>query len=715
MIPAFMPIALHDLNPQQREAVLTTEGPLLVLAGAGSGKTRVITYRIAHLLDQGVAAKHIVAVSFTNKAAEEMRERVQRLVGGQKAQGLTLETFHALGLQILKSERTALGFPQGFAVYDTTDQLGVLREILREAHIADRRLDVKALLARISRLKNAGISPEQFGNQLAGQGDWSEYDGYAAEVYPRYQAKLRAFHALDFDDLLLETVRLLREDAMVRTRWQQRIRYLMVDEYQDTNPCQLELVQLLVGAHKNIAAVGDDDQSIYGWRGAVAHNIFLFQEHFPGAPLIKLEENYRSTQPILDAANAVIRHNPKRHPKTLWSKRTTGPSLQWVTCPDAEAEAQFVAQEMDWLRRHHQLPWHDMAVLYRSNVQARFLEEALREEQIPYHLIGGQAFFERKEVKDAMAYLKLLVYPRDEIALRRVINYPVRGLGPATLEALTTWHPQQKSLFSKSPVSASPPSGKHTLWDALLLCQRAEVDPPISPAARNALRSFMDILEQHRAVCLTQPLVKTAQSLLAAVGLQEDLVQAGPTPLVAQRRLRNLEGFVEALGRYEQRATGSRIDQLASYLHKLSLQNTSQDDDSMGNLVTLSTLHGAKGLEFQAVFLVGLEEDLLPHKRTLAPTEIDQSETMEPTDLSEERRLFYVGITRARERLYLSYAKFRGSRSQPRTPSRFVQDIPTNLLEKRNLETDQGPTLSPEEQDRFVQDQLAQLRALLGG
>lgn len=709
-----MSTALRDLNPQQREAVLTTEGPLLVLAGAGSGKTRVITYRIAHLLDQGVAAKHIVAVSFTNKAAEEMRERVQRLVGSQKAQGLTLETFHALGLQILKTERAALGFPQGFVVYDTTDQLGVLREILREAHIADRRLDVKALLARISRLKNAGISPEQFGNHLAKQEDFAEYDGYAAEVYPRYQAKLRAFHALDFDDLLIETVRLLREDVMVRTRWQQRIRYLMVDEYQDTNPCQLELVQLLVGAHKNIAAVGDDDQSIYGWRGAVAHNIFLFQEHFPGAKLIKLEENYRSTKPILDAANAVIRHNPKRHPKTLWSKRETGPAIQWVTCPDAETEAQFVAQELDWLRRHHQLAWNDMAVLYRSNAQARFLEEALREEQIPYHLIGGQAFFERKEVKDAMAYLKLLVYPRDEIALRRVINYPTRGLGPATLEALAAWRPQQNNLFSKTTLVEQPNTGKRPLWDALLLCARAEAEAPIPPVARNALRTFVDILEQHRALCLTQPLAKTAQSLLTAVGLQEDLVQAGPTPLVAQRRLRNLEGFLEALGRYEQRTTGSRTEQLATYLHKLSLQNTSQEEDSTENLVTLSTLHGAKGLEFQAVFLVGLEEDLLPHKRTLAPTEMDQSEALEATDLGEERRLFYVGITRAKERLYLSHAKFRGSRSQPRTPSRFVQDVPKALLEERNLETYKGPVLSPEEQDRFVQDQLAQLRALLG-
>lgn len=694
-------ISLDDLNPPQRQAVTITEGPLLVLAGAGSGKTRVITYRVGHLLERGARADEILAVSFTNKAAEEMRERVSALVGPHETRRLTLSTFHALGLQLLKRERTALGLGSGFTVYDTADQLGVVREILRQVKIDDRRFDPKAILFRISRWKNAFLAPDELPPP---EGD---YDEIGALVYPRYQAAMRGFHALDFDDLIVAVVRLLDDNEEVRERWQGRFRYLMIDEYQDTNRAQLLLVRHLAAVHKNLCVVGDDDQSIYAWRGAESGNILEFSRHFPGAQVIKLEENYRSTPHILEAANAVIANNGRRHPKRLFTMRPPGEKLQLVVAPDPESEARFVAEEIELLRARRGYRLGDCAVLYRSNIQARAFEEALRGQRIPYRMIGGQAFYERKEVKDAIAYLKAALQPRDEISLRRVINYPARGIGETTVERCAAFAQGHRT----------------TLWNALVQADRIE---GLTQAPRDMIRGFVALLQEHRpALERGRDLVPAARALLEEVGMFEDVRAAATSPSAAQRRIEHLEGFLTALGAWEERTLAQRPTPapegeagegapVLDYLHRLTL-STSDDDDGEGqgqDQVTLVTLHGAKGLEFPVVFLVGLEEELLPHRRTLYPHETDVGGE-NATDLSEERRLLYVGITRARELLYLTRCRARGYRSatKPRSPSRFLDEVPEELCVMRDL--DLPPQLDPKDEEAFARDCLAKLRSLV--
>lgn len=759
-----MRIRLDDLNPPQRAAVTTTDGPLLVLAGAGSGKTRVITYRVAHLLERGVRPEHILAVSFTNKAADEMRERVERLCSPAQARMVTLSTFHALGLTMLKAEQAALGMPSGFNVYDTADQLGVVREILRDARLADRRLEVKSILSRISRCKNAGLTPESFITQLKRARHVNEYDGYTAEVYPRYAARMRALFALDFDDLLVETLRLLRDNERVRGRWQSRFRYLMIDEYQDTNRCQLELLRLLCAGHGNLAVVGDDDQSIYAWRGAESRNILRFGEEFPGARIIKLEENYRSTSVILEAANAVICKNTDRHGKTLWTSKKGGEPIQLVTAPDEHTEAAFVAAEIDILQGQRRIDLRDIAILYRAAKQAEPIEEALRQARIDYHVIGGTEFFERKEVKDALAYTKLLCFPHDELALRRVINYPPRGLGPTTMERITAghraaaaaarkqhrelslWqyllalvhkHGTQGGLFS-APLAASMPSeveGAAHIADG----------EPLPDRVMAALARFVDTVQHYRAEVQKTPSPKLSElgdRYLRDMGVNDDLVRAGPTPLMAERRLRNLRGFLDGMQRSADRA-GPDFD-LLGYVNRLALSNRDDDaDDGLRDAVTLSTLHGAKGLEFRAVFFIGLEEGLLPHKRSLFPREADQTlagrrleDEDEPRpargtldegeregspldDLAEERRLCYVGITRARERLYISYARQRDARLELREPSRFLDDLPPECLHLRDLESGVSSGAPSDlnneaEEERFGLESLAKIKAQIG-
>jgi DNA helicase-2/ATP-dependent DNA helicase PcrA len=656
-------LRLEELNRPQREAVTTVDGPLLVLAGAGSGKTRVITYRVAHLLERGVTPEEILAVSFTNKAANEMSERVERLVGKDRAKRLTLSTFHALGLQILKRERAALGFPTGFTIYDGADQLGTVRECLRDVHLDDRRFDPKAILFRISRAKNAFLGPDELPDSD------HEYDQITRAVYPRYQKALRAFHALDFDDLIVETVRLLDRDEAVRTRWQNRFRYVMIDEYQDTNRTQLHLVRHLAALHNNLCVVGDDDQSIYAWRGAEAGHILEFEREFPGARRVTLDENYRSTQPILSAANAVIAHNAKRHPKKLFTTRAGGDRLQVRIAAGPDEEARFVAEEIDLLRARRGWKSSDCAILYRSNIQSRPFEEALRTQRIPYRMIGGQAFYERKEVKDAIAYLKATLHPRDEISLRRIVNYPSRGIGDTTLDRCA-----ERAEARKMP-----------LWEVL---QHAALVEELTPKGRESIANFVALLDRHRpALSSGRNLAQAARTLCEEAGLHDDLRSGGSTPLQAQRRLENLEGFFVALDNWEKRNVDAGQRELKSYLQLLTLAHA-DDDEGAGEAdeVTLVTLHGAKGLEFPVVFLVGLEEELLPHRRTLYPQGPDVVDAS--LDLSEERRLLYVGITRARELLYLTRCRERSARSKalPRSPSRFLEEIPKELCEEQDLE-----------------------------
>jgi DNA helicase-2/ATP-dependent DNA helicase PcrA len=690
-------LRLDELNPPQREAVTTIDGPLLVLAGAGSGKTRVITYRIGHLLELGVPASQILAVSFTNKAADEMRQRVDKLAG-KVARGCTLSTFHALGLHILKQEKTALGLPTGFTIYDASDQLGTVKEILRRLYQSDddRRYDAKAILFRISRAKNAFISPEEYAEQFTE--DDHEYDVTAAEVYPEYQAALKSFHALDFDDLICEVVRLFDRDEAVRGRWASRFKYVMVDEYQDTNRAQSNLLNHLVSVHGNVCVVGDDDQSIYGWRGAEAGHILEFDKHFPGAKIVKLEENYRSTPHILDAANAVIANNKKRHDKRLWTAKPPRDKLQMIVCEDADGEAEFVAGEIELLCATRGYRPRDFAVLYRSNIQSKPLEEALRAQSLEYKMIGGQAFFERKEVKDAIAYLKLALQPRDEISLRRIINYPARGIGPTTLERIAV-----------AATARSMP-----LFDACQKVHEVAADA-LQDRSQKALSAFCDLVENGRAMIASAQggtfvggLKEAARAYLVAVGLQDDLQAAAPTPMAAQKKLDNLEGFFKSLERFEQREARD----LNAFLHRISL-DTKDDDEGADSAdqVTLVTLHGSKGLEFPVVFLVGMEEELLPHKRTLYP---DGPDVLDANpDLGEERRLMYVGITRARELLYLTRARQRSHRSsaRPRCASRFLEEIPEALYDSRDAETPSS-VATPEDEEAFARAALANLLKL---
>ena len=697
-------VDLAKLNPPQREAASHGSGPLLVLAGAGSGKTRVITFRIAHLIELGIPASAICAVTFTNKAAEEMRERVGALLQDKKVtRELTIGTFHALGLTILRQERKALGLPRGFAIYDQSDQMGALREALRHTkqmtRDGERRFDVKAILTRISLAKNAFVAPDQYEGNPA-----DDYDAMTVEVYPKYQEMLRSCAAFDFDDLIVEPVRLFETNPEVRERWASRYRFVMVDEFQDTNAAQLRMVKALVEQTNNLCVVGDDDQSIYSWRGADPTNILSFGELFPGAKIVKLEQNYRSTKTILEAANTVIANNKQRHGKTLWSQMGEGKVITHAVAATPEDEAKWIAQEIHGLHKDGR-PWDSIAVMYRSNIQAKILEEELRTASIPYVMYGGQQFFERKEVKDLIAYLRVALNPKDELALRRIINYPARGIGATTVERLV--------LAAQA---------KHaTLWDALkgavtgtatlpgmdLMLSTNDDDPlgegghehvevgEVRGATKNGILELIHVVsELGAAIEHGEDVVAATRVLIEDIRLYDDLKHASGSMSAAQRRIDNVEGLLGSLQRFADKGKGR--EQLAEYLRMLSLESKDEEQDTRHKVV-LTTLHGAKGLEFPVCFMIGLEEELLPHIRTLQPQATDVLDADHATDISEERRLCYVGITRAQQKLYLTRACTRVSRGRPvpRTPSRFLLEIPEDLLEVLDigeLQRQQVPT-----------------------
>ncbi|MBL0218435.1 MAG: UvrD-helicase domain-containing protein [Myxococcales bacterium] len=684
-------VDLSKLNAPQREAASHGGGPLLVLAGAGSGKTRVITTRIAHLLEQGIPPHAICAVTFTNKAAEEMRERVASLVRDKAtSRALTIGTFHALGLMILKTERKALGLPRGFVIYDQSDQMGSVREALRHvksmSRDGERRFDVKAILTRISLAKNGFIAAEDYEGNPA-----DDYDAITSEVYPKYQEMLRACAAFDFDDLIVEPVRLFEKHEEVRERWASKYRFVMVDEFQDTNAAQLRMVKHLVAQHGNLCVVGDDDQSIYSWRGADPTNILRFGEMFPGAKIVKLEQNYRSTKTILAAANTVIANNKQRHGKSLWSQLGDGEIITHAVAATPEDEAKFVAKEIFALHQAGRT-WDSIAVMYRSNLQAKILEEELRTASIPYVMYGGQQFFERKEVKDVLAYLRVALNPKDELALRRIINYPARGIGATTVERLV--------LAAQA---------KHaTLWDALKgAISGTGTLPGLSPAlssddeggpgttvdigdirgpARNGIIELLHVVsELASAIESGTDVVSATKVLIEDIKLYDDLRMASGSMAAGQRRIDNVEGLFGSLQRFAERGKGK--EDLAEYLRVLSLETSKEEDTIPGPKVVLCTLHGAKGLEFPVCFMIGLEEELLPHIRTLQPQATDALDADHATDISEERRLCYVGITRAQRKLYLTRACTRVTRgrSVPRTPSRFLLEIPEELYEVRDI------------------------------
>jgi DNA helicase II / ATP-dependent DNA helicase PcrA len=652
---------LAGLNPRQREAVEFGEGPLLVLAGAGSGKTRVITHRIAHLITvHRVPGWAILAVTFTNKAAGEMRSRVHELVPSDSSGGPLVSTFHSFCVRVLRREGAPLAdirprFTPSFTIYDDDDQISILKSVYKNLGLDEKFMAYRAALSRISRAKSRKESPEDMAKAAA-----DPIVSRLAKVYDDYEGRLLESNALDFDDLLLETVRLLSHDSALREKLQRRYEFLMVDEYQDTNRSQYELMRLLVGERANIAVVGDEDQSIYGWRGANIRNILDFERDFPGAKIIRLEQNYRSTRNILDAASAVVAHNTERIGKWLWTESGAGEKIVFYEAPDAENEALWIAHTTDaHLARE---PDSHVAVLYRTNSQSRLIEEALRRYRRKYTVVGGFSFYQRAEIKDVLAYLKALLSPNDSINLLRIINTPARGIGRTTVEQIE----QYARAHSIS------------IWEAIERMLEEKAFPPRAEAALTAFHSMMEKLSEGVA---SQPAVELARAVLVSTGYREMLENEG-TP-EAQNRIGNLDELLNAAADASQRG-----ESLRDFLDHAALVSDADAVDERAP-VSLLTMHNAKGLEFPIVFIAGLEEGLFPHSRSL----LDSESAME-----EERRLCYVAMTRAQRRLYLSRAVFRrrfgGGAAEQTLPSHFLREVPKELLQ----------SIGPRQPDRHTLD-----------
>ena len=674
---------LDSLNPPQREAVLYTDGPLLILAGAGSGKTRVIAYRIAYLVGSGLAEPHeVLAVTFTNKAAEEMRARVGSLVGATSS-GMWISTFHALCARLLRREAPHIGLSRDFVIYDSSDQLAAVKQILRDQQVDDSFLAPRAALSRISHAKNRMESPAAM---LASRSSYR--DDVLARVYDEYVKTLAASGALDFDDLLLKTVDLFERAEAVRRQYSARFRFVMVDEYQDTNRPQYMLMRRLAEHHRNLTVVGDPDQSIYAWRGADIRNILDFESDFPEAKVVRLEQNYRSTEVILAAASALIAKNLNRKEKRLWTDQSGGDLIVYARCGDELEEGDFVAKTARGVLSGD--PDASAAVLYRTNAQSRVLEDALRRENLAYRIIGGVRFYERKEVKDALAYLKLLLNPHDDVSLRRVINTPARGIGKGVMDAIEQARAdagqkqevrskkqedgdaakQSSLLDSYSLLLDSNPEGREverpSLWTALSRGLEAKRFPSRAAAS---LGAFRDLVLSLTEMSKREPASATIAKVLDQSGYLQDLREERSEE--AEGRIENLAELVSAAREYEGREAEPS---LAAFVDRLSLLSEADESEGAEDArVLLMTLHAAKGLEFPAVIISGLEDGLFPHSRSA-----DDDETLE-----EERRLCYVGMTRARRQLFLTSAGRRRVFGEYRAtePSRFLSEIPNALLQ----------------------------------
>ena len=640
---------LADLNPAQREAVLTTEGPLLVIAGAGSGKTRVLTHRVAHLLAaMGAKPNEILAITFTNKAANEMKERVMRDLG-PIARAIWIMTFHSACGRMLRSEAERLGYRSNFTIYDQADQVRVVKIALEELERDPKRFVPRGIHSQISNAKNQLIGPDEYASRVA-----SFYDQTVADVYSLYQRKLFSSNAVDFDDMLMLTVDVLQRFPEAREKWSKSFRYVMVDEYQDTNHAQYVLLQLLAERHQNIMAVGDPDQSVYAFRGADIRNILDFEKDFPNTKVIPLEQNYRSTNTILNAANSVISHNRERKEKNLWSELGEGEPVRVVETEDEHAEARFVAAEIAALIEMGYSS-SEIAVVYRTNAQSRVLEDVLVRQGIAYIVIGGPRFYERAEIKDAIAYLQVLDNPNDAVSLMRIANRPRRGIGDTTISRLVAWADGHAT----------------SLWEATAHPEEAGV---ANKSAR-AVTSLRNVLESLMATASDASVASILEAVLDRTGFIESL-EAERT-IEARGRIENLEELVGVAGEYDNAATEPS---LSGFLQEISLYSDQDalrsDEDGDGGQVTLMTLHNAKGLEFRAVFMIGVEEGIFPHMRSL-----------EENTLEEERRLCYVGMTRAKERLTLTHAMRRNlyGRSDANLPSRFLDELPAAGVERERL------------------------------
>lgn len=633
----------YGLNPQQAEAVINTEGPMLIMAGAGSGKTKVLTCRVANLLQKGVRPYRILAITFTNKAAAEMRERVNNM-SGPAAKDVWLFTFHAFCARFLRMEIDKLpGYGGNFAIYDTADSQNLIKQILKEMNLDDKRFQPSGILSRISNAKNALQDAAAFVRQA---GDF--YEQKVADIYSRYEQKLQLNNALDFDDLLMLSIKLLQENKEVREKYQDRFDYLLVDEYQDTNHAQYLLTKFLAAKHRNICVVGDADQSIYGWRGADIQNILDFEKDYPDAKVIKLEQNYRSTQIILDAANAVIENNTGRKPKNLWTENKSGADIIYFQAVDERDEARFVIEQLQNLQRTENKKLGDMAILYRTNTQSRIFEEMLIKSGISYNMVGGLKFYERKEIKDIIAYLRVIFNPADSLSLLRIINVPKRGIGDASL----------------AKIQAYAAANNVSLFEAV--SNAAAIDG-LSSRFVSKLDDLAGIIFELMNLANEAPVEDLIDRVLRDTGYLEEL-ENERTPQ-AQSRIDNLHELISVAQEF---AASEEENNLENFLAHVALVSDIDDTELGEDAITLMTLHSSKGLEFPVVFLVGMEEGLFPHARTL----------MDETEIEEERRLCYVGITRAKEKLFLSSTKMRTIYGNTVTypPSRFLQEIPARLV-----------------------------------
>ena len=652
---------LNDLNPVQQKAVLETEGPLLVFAGAGSGKTRVLTYRIAYLIqERGIRPWNIFAVTFTNKAADEMRERVERLLG-RSAKGTWISTFHSACARILRQHIEQIGFKRNFVIYDDQDQERHLKTIMKELNLDFKMFPPRAIQSGIERLKNEGITPDQYSPN-----PYNIFQKRMALVYQRYQEDLHRNNALDFGDLLTFVIILFRRFPEILRSYQMLCHYVMVDEFQDTNLIQYQLIRKMVEAHQNICVVGDDDQSIYRWRGAEVGNILNFERDFPEAKVITLEQNYRSTQNILQAANHVVRKNRYRKEKKLWTENPEGELLTFYVAEDEMDEAHFAVQKiMGHVSTKESIrAYRDIAVFYRINAQSRAIEDELVKYRIPYTVVGGMKFYERKEIKDILAYLKLIDNPSDGLSLKRIINVPSRGIGEKTIEKIEAFA-REKGL---------------SLYEGL---RQAIGEDGLTPTTKAKMKEFIQLIEEFREDAKSLTLSQLTLALLAKTKYLQRLKEEGTDEAIS--KIENIDELINVMMGLEQ---GEEKVSLESFLEKVSLVTDVDLYEDKGNRVSLMTLHCAKGLEFPIVFIMGIEEGLLPHYR--------RGEEIE--DMEEERRLFYVGITRAKERLFLSRAEERSTFGVGRAnlPSRFLDELPIELMQFEERKGSMGSLFSQE-------------------
>jgi superfamily I DNA/RNA helicase len=632
---------------------------VLILAGAGTGKTRVITFRIAHMIQRGIAPGSILGVTFTNKAAREMKARVLKLLprklrekkeGRDQSHQPTVCTFHSLCVRILRQHIEKLGYKRNFVIYDESDQQGAIKRILSHLSIKGDKVEPSGILAQISRLKNSGENARISGDPML--------HAMARNLRPKYDAALRACNAVDFDDLILLTLRLFKEHPAALEDCRQKYQYVMVDEYQDTNGAQFQLIHDLTKEHRNFCVVGDDDQSIYGWRGAEIANLLDMEKHYPEVKVIKLEQNYRSTNTILNAANAVIRNNVQRRGKKLWSQNGDGALIALHAFKDDEEEAQTIVELIQHQRLAHRVPWADQAILFRTNAQSRVIETALRKDQVRYHLIGGQSFFDRREVRDFLAYIKAFFNPNDDISLLRIANVPPRGLSEVTMERLLTASQERKcSVFAAM--------------------QNIAVTTTLPSRAREAVEAFVTLLQKNRGQLHSDTFPKDPKALatwgdrfLSEVGYYKELRRSEKTPEAADSRERNLKDLIATID--GQDLSKNAAERLEDFLENVTLDTDREEEEEAGEAVTLITMHSCKGLEFPNVYVVGLEDGLVPHTRSIDEQTLD-----------EERRLFYVAITRAKKCLTLSHcgARKKYGQSVPAHPSRFLRELPGELVE----------------------------------